>query len=73
MSKLEEAAQRLERAVSRLEAACKRFEASGGEDKQLALALSETRAEYEKLKDVADKVATRLDGAVERLNTVLES
>jgi exonuclease VII small subunit len=74
MTKVEEAAKHLERAVARLEAACLKLERSGGgEDSQLALALSEARAEYEKLADVAGAVATRLDGAIERLNTVLEN
>jgi hypothetical protein len=73
MSKLEEATRRLERAVGRLEAACNKLHGGGGEEKQLALALSEARAEYEKLADVAGVVANRLDGAIERLNTVLDT
>ena len=73
MTRLEDAARRLERAVARLETACGRLQNGGTEDKQLALALSEARAEYDKLADVAGAVATRLDGAIERLNTVLDS
>jgi hypothetical protein len=72
MTRLEEAARKLERAVARLEAACDRLGSISAEDRQLALALSEARADYRKLADVTGAVASRLDGAIERLNTVLE-
>jgi len=73
MSKLEEAADRLGRAIARLEAAVAGIgDNSGGAD-QLALELAAARAESRKLREVNEAVVTRLDGAIERLGTVLES
>jgi hypothetical protein len=72
MSKLEDAARRLERAVARLEDSCRRIEAKNPGSEQLAFELAQARREYAQLAEATGKVATRLDGAIERLNTVLE-
>ena len=73
MSRLEDAARRLERAVERLEEACRRIEGKSPGSEQLALELAQARRDYAQLAEVTGKVAHRLDGAIERLNTVLES
>jgi phage shock protein A len=73
MSKVEDAARRLERAVERLEDACRRIEAKSPGSDQLALELAQAKRDYAQLAEATGKVANRLDGAIERLNTVLES
>ena len=72
MTRLEEAAQRLERAVARLDAAAGKLGEAPIGDGQLALQLAAARADYAKLQEVTRAVATRLDGAIERLDAVIE-
>jgi hypothetical protein len=72
MSKVEEAARRLERAVARLETAAAKLPPGGSETRQLALELAEAKAESKKLREVNEAVASRLDGALERLGAVLD-
>jgi hypothetical protein len=72
MSKLEDAARRLERAVEHLEAVCSRFPVDASDKQRLATALAEAKADYAALIEVAGTVATRLDGTIARLNSVLE-
>jgi hypothetical protein len=72
MTRLEEAAQRLERAVARLDAATAKLGEKPIGDRQLALQLAAAKADYAKLQEVTRAVATRLDGAIERLDAVIE-
>lgn len=72
MTRIEEAARRLERAVTRLEKAASRLPPEGVETRQLALELAEAQAENKRLREVNEAVATRLDGALERLSAVLD-
>jgi hypothetical protein len=72
MSKVEEAARRLERTVARLETAAAKLPPGGSETRQLALELAEAKAESKKLREVNEAVASRLDGALERLGAVLD-
>jgi hypothetical protein len=72
MGRLEEAARRLEGAVERLEAACARLHEGGEEGRRVAAALLEAKADYAALAEAAGTVATRLDGTIERINTVLD-
>ena len=71
MKKLEEAAQRLDRAVKRLEAAASGVGAGDG-DKRLQEALAAAKAEYATLEEKIERVTTRLDGTIERINTTLD-
>ena len=72
MTRIEEAARRLERAVARLDAAAGKLGEAPIGDGQLAQQLAAAKADYTKLQEVTRAVATRLDGAIERLDAVIE-
>ena len=72
MADLAEATRRLEQAVSRLEHACAKLGPDDGEHRPLAVLLAEARADYAALLQAAGAVATRLDGTIARLNSVVE-
>jgi len=71
LSRIVEAAKRLERAVLRLEAA---LEQSGGAADRAGLerALADAKAQYARLSQVTQTVASCLDQAIGRLDRVLE-
>lgn len=72
MSEIEDAARRLQAALDRLEQA---IEARGGaerpDDGAVREALDATRTENAALQRVAETVATRLDGTIDRLKAVV--
>jgi hypothetical protein len=73
MAELSAAVERLARAVNRLETAAQRRNAQHRTDRtRLAAELAQAREEYAALADVTDRVSLRLDGAIDRLKTVLE-
>jgi hypothetical protein len=69
MSQLEDATQRLDAAIARLEQAA----AEGGQAKTASPASAEAEQDNALLRDRADAVAGRLDKAIDRLKTLLES
>lgn len=69
MSELETAREQLEQAISRLEQAL----ATRGDDAALERALADARAETKNLRQVADTVSGRLDAAIGRLKSTLET
>jgi len=71
LTKIAEAADRLERAVLRLEAAMEQAEPMGDRH-HLETALAGARAQYAALARLTQTVASRLDGAILRLDRVLE-
>ncbi|MAI49397.1 MAG: hypothetical protein CMM16_02380 [Rhodospirillaceae bacterium] len=79
MSKLDEAQQRLQRAVFELEEAARKTEASnrsstGGvrPDSQIAVDLESARTRIAELENANFAIAQRLDGAIDRIKTILE-
>jgi ABC-type transporter Mla subunit MlaD len=73
MDQFDAALKRLDRAVDRLEAALdQREQRSEKEGAGLVQALQAARADQAHTQAVADGVASRLDGAIEQLNSVLE-
>jgi len=72
MTKLEDAAQRLDKAVRRLEAASFRVGGDGAEKRRLAEALAAAKAEYAALEEKIERVTSRLDGTIERINATLD-
>ena len=74
MSRLIEAAQRLKSATDALErAAVENPPAAKVEDPRLNEALDQARRENQELSDAADQVAVRLDRAIKRIQSLLES
>lgn len=71
MSRKDEAAQRLEAAFERLERALAAGESSGLAE--LRAELGEALERNREVGQVADQVAERLDGALGRVNAILES
>ncbi len=72
MSRLIEAAQRLKSATDALErAAVER--APAAQDPQLSEALERSRRENQELSEAADQVAVRLDRAIKRIQSLLET
>ena len=74
-SRLQQAQQRLESALNRLDAAIQDRLAQGdsSDDLQaLQKELEESRANEERLQDVTETVAGKLDAAIERLQRVIE-
>ena len=72
MKRLEDAARRLEEAVARLEKVVGRRAGDDlSENRRLAAALAEAKAERAALEDTTTHVASRLDAAILRLNAVL--
>jgi cell division septum initiation protein DivIVA len=69
MSELATAREQLEQAIARLETAL----ATRGDSADLERALAEARAETQNLRRVADTVSGRLDAAIGRLKTTLET
>ena len=69
MSELATAREQLEQAISRLEKAL----ATRGDDAALERALADARAETKNLRQVADTVSGRLDAAIGRLKSTLET
>ena len=73
MDQLDLALSRLDRAVSRIEAAIDGRQNRYERDRQgLLQALQTARSEQASTSAVADGISSRLDGAIERLNAVLE-
>jgi hypothetical protein len=73
MAELAAAVERLARAVNRLETVAQRRNSQQQADRtRLAAELAQAREEYAALADVTDRVSLRLDGAIDRLKTVLE-
>ena len=74
MSRLIEAAQRLKSATDALErAAVDSPPAAQVEDPRLNESLEQARRENEELNEAADQVAVRLDRAIKRIQSMLES
>ena len=74
MSRLIEAAQRLKSATDALErAAVERPPAPQDPDLQLSEALERSRRENQELSEAADQVAVRLDRAIKRIQSLLET
>ena len=74
MSRLIEAAQRLKSATDALErAAVERPPASQEPDPRLSEALERSRRENQELSEAADQVAVRLDRAIKRIQSLLET
>jgi len=74
MVELAAAVDRLARAVNRLEAAALRRDRQHRDDRsRLAAELAQAQADYTALSAVTDRVSSRLDGAVDRLKSVLEA
>ena len=71
MADLDQAAQRLQAALDRLEQAIDARAEGGGDDGDLREALESARAENDRLKQVADTVAGRLDDTIARLQATL--
>jgi exonuclease VII small subunit len=71
LTKIAEAADRLERAVLRLEAAMEHAEPSA-ERYHFETQLASAKAQYTSLARLTQTVASRLDGAILRLDRVLE-
>ncbi len=72
MTDLASATSRLERAIGRLEEAARtRLAGATGERKRMGADLARAKADLAQLETVTDGVAHRLDGAIERLRTVL--
>jgi cell division septum initiation protein DivIVA len=69
MSELATAREQLEQAISRLEQAL----ATRGDDAALERALADARAETKNLRQVAETVSGRLDAAIGRLKSALET
>jgi len=69
MSELATAREQLEQAIARLETAL----ATRADSAELERALAEARAETRNLRRVADTVSGRLDAAIGRLKTTLET
>jgi len=67
-----EAADRLERAVLRLEAAVESMAETPPQRPDLKAALAAAKAQYASLAKLTHTVATRLDGAIHRLDSALE-
>jgi hypothetical protein len=67
MSRLDEALARLERAVARLEAACAGIAGHGAAARRVA----EAEAESRRLRAAAGEIATRVDGALARVDRAL--
>jgi len=76
MDSLKAALERLDETLDALERAVEERlarEAAGAEERQqLALALDQSRASEARTRQAAQTVSQRLDGAIERLQTVLE-
>ena len=73
MDQFDAALKRLDRAVDRLEAALEqREQRSEKEGAGLVQALQAARDDQAHTQAVAEGVASRLDGAIERINAVLE-
>ncbi|HZH27964.1 MAG TPA: DUF4164 family protein [Azospirillaceae bacterium] len=76
MDSLKAALERLDETLDVLERAVEERlarEAAGAEERQqLALALDQSRASEARTRQAAQTVSQRLDGAIERLQTVLE-
>jgi len=68
MSEMERAQARLDAAIARLAAA---LAGGKGDTAAAAVELGKLKAEHAALKDVAGRVARRLDGAIERLSGLL--
>ena len=74
MSRLIEAAQRLKSATDALErAAVQSPPAAAAEDARLGEALEQARRENQELSEAADQVAVRLDRAIKRIQSLLET
>lgn len=71
-ARVERAWDRLEKAVSRLDAALAARDGAGP-DPETERALEEARDENVRLRETADDLSRRLDGAIARLRTVLEA
>ncbi len=72
MSRLHDATARLESALGRLEAAvADRAAAPASSDGELQSTLDQVRQENAALRQSLENAETRLDGAIERLKTVL--
>ena len=72
MADMTQATRRLEEAVTRLERVCSMLVGEDGDRRRLAALLAAARADYEALAAAAGTVATRLDGTIARLNSVVE-
>ena len=72
LTKIAEAADRLERAVLRLEAAAEQGEPSVGDRPGLESELANAKARCAALTRLTQTVASRLDGAILRIDRVLE-
>ncbi|MCG8597517.1 MAG: hypothetical protein MI785_24570 [Kiloniellales bacterium] len=74
MSRLIEAAQRLKAATDALErAAVQGPPAAQVQDPRLSEALAQARRENQELGEAADQVAVRLDRAIKRIQSLLET
>jgi hypothetical protein len=71
LTKMAEAADRLERAVLRLEAAMEQADPDNGRH-DVQAALASAKAQYAALTRTTQTVASRLDGAILRLDRMLE-
>ena len=71
LTKMAEAADRLERAVLRLEAAMEQADPDSGRH-DVETALASAKAQYATLARTTQTVASRLDGAILRLDRMLE-
>ena len=71
MADLDQATQRLQVALDQLEQAVESRAKGTAADGQLRKALDSARAENKRLKQVADKVAGRLDDTIARLQATL--
>jgi len=72
MADVVQATRRLEEAVTRLETVCSTLAGADGDRRRLAALLAAARADYEALAAAAGTVATRLDGTIARLNSLVE-
>ena len=74
MSRLTDATERLEAAIERLDRALvARAGGNGPEGEELRAALEQAEAEKASLEQRTSRISQRLDGAIERLKTVLEA
>ena len=71
MAELDQAARRLQAALDRLEQAIDARATDAAGDAQLRKALDSARAENDRLKQIAETVAGRLDGTITRLKATL--
>jgi DNA repair ATPase RecN len=73
MTRLSDAQDRLDRALSRLEQASAQLDNGAGENSVPADEFELLRARYDKLHGVTRKISDRLDAAVDRMKTALDS